>query len=239
MKRGCLILVAFLLVAAAIPAYASGKVWSEVKGDTAIVHHDDAWWNCCPDTVFEIKHHPDTTGIIDIYEYDLDTHPCDCMCYFDFAHTLCGLTPGTYLARVWEVFGDGAPQLAGTTTFTILAYVGSTEYRTHMSECHEAVGEKPASEGNELKLEAPSLSPGETSVNIRYWLPSATDVVLTIYDVTGTRIRTLDLGNQEEGDHLVVWDVRDQSGQAVPRGIYLVRLQVANQARSLKLIVLR
>jgi len=236
MKRYRVLSGVLAILACVVMGYASGRVSSEVKNNVAYVYHDDAWWNCCPDTVFEIKQDGYT---IDIYENDLGTHPCNCMCYFDFTHTLEGLEPGTYLARVWEGW-KGDYDLAGTTSFTILGKVGSFQTATLMSECQEdpGVGEE-SSPARGLELENVSSSPARKSVGIRYHLPVQTEVALDIYDVIGTRVRELNVGAQEAGDHLVVWDIRSDAGQPVPRGIYFVRLKASGESRSLKLIVLR
>jgi len=235
MKRNYLVVVALMLVAAAVPAYAlSGRVWSEVADNVAYVHHDDAWFNCCPEMVFEIRQDGYT---IDIFEQD--TFPqCDCMCYFDFAHTFKGLAPGTYVSSVWEsTYPGGDYFLAGRTTFTILALIGPTDVSTQMSDCHMEPGvTEESSPARGLELENVSSSPAQKSVGIRYHLPAQADVTLEIYDVIGTRVRELSVGSQEQGEHLVIWDTREESGQPIPRGIYFVRLKAAGESRSLKLI---
>jgi hypothetical protein len=240
MKRAFVLVTALIIIAGAVPVYASGRVWSDVKDNVAYIYHDDAWWNCCPDTVFEIVPNQDSSWIIDIYERDLDTHPCNCMCYFNFTHTLRGLAPGTYLARVWEVYGDSDPELAGTTTFSILAKIGFFATGTYMSDCHqEPEGVKVSDDDRGFELENVSSSPAQNPVEIRYHLPAAQNVNLEIYDVTGTRVRTLEVGQQGTGDHIAVWDISDASGRPVPRGIYFVRLEARGEARTLPLIVLR
>jgi len=236
-KKGMVFLAVVVCLVGAIPAYASGRVWSEVADNVAYVHHDDAYFNCCPEMVFEIKQ---DAYIIDIYEQD--TLPqCMCMCYFNFAHTFKGLAPGTYVARVWEsTHPDGDFSLAGKTTFVIPARVGSFSMTTAMSDCHmEPEGVEDSDNNRGLELENVSSSPAQKSVGIRYYLPTETEVLIQIYDVTGTRVRKLNIGSQEQGEHLVIWDTREESGQPIPRGIYFVRLQAAGQARSLSLIVLR
>ena len=213
--------VSAILVCSVITGFAmSGTVWSEVKDNVACVYHSDANWNCCPDTVFVITPHPDTTGIIDIYERDLGTNPCGCMCYFDFSHTLEGLLPGTYTARVWECLGesDEYNTLAGSTAFKIPAKIGSFYTTTDMSQCHDAVWEKPQNEREDIELEASSILPDISSVNIHYYLPGASEVLITIYDVTGTKIWTLDVGNSVQGERHVTWDTRTDSGQRVSQG---------------------
>ncbi len=59
---------------------------------------------------------------------------------------------------------------------------------------------------------------------IRFALPVSAEISLTIYEVTGRRIRRLMEGRQNAGWHTVVWDGRDDHGQAVGSGIYLYTL---------------
>jgi hypothetical protein len=228
--------LAILLFAAA--GYASGTVWSEVRGNIAVVHHDKAYFNCCPEMVFEIKPHADT-NLIDIFEEDLDTHPCDCMCYFEFVHTLSGLEPGTYIARVWEnnKWDTQGFALAGKTVFIIPELQGSYKATSARSECGGYWPGVQEDEPDGLKLT--STSPILSSAQISYTLPYSSSVTICIYSVIGTRVRTLNHGNQEQGEHTVTWDTRDDGGKALPRGIYFVRLSAAGQVRSLPVIVLK
>ncbi len=238
MKKSLVFLGVALLIGASGPLFASGTVWSEVIDNVAFVHHDDAFWNCCPDTVFEIKPHPDTFNIIDIYERDLGTHPCDCMCYFDFSHTLEGLASGTYLARVWECYGetDEYNTLAGTTFFTILAQVGNITTVTAMSDCHDEPGVEESNEG-EIGIE--SLSPVATTAEIHYTFTGPAEVSVEIYNVLGVRVRTIELGYLEAGEHTVLWDTRDDNGQQISRGTYFIRLVAGEEGRSLPVVILR
>lgn len=238
MKKYLIFLGVVLMLSGAVPLLASGRVWSEVADDIAYVHHDDAYFNCCPEMVFEISQDGYT---IDIFEQD--TLPqCLCMCYYNFTHALKDLSPGTYTARVWE---SGSPNddysLAGTTEFTIQAMVEGSKIYTQMSDCHmepEGTSEEPRPSRG-VELENISAKPIQGSVGIRYYLPETSGVIIEIYDVTGVKIRTLQAGYQEAGDHVITWDVRDRHAQPVPAGIYFVRLRTGTQARSLPLVVVR
>ena len=55
-------------------------------------------------------------------------------------------------------------------------------------------------------------------------LPIASDVNVTVYDLLGRRVRDLQNGRMDEGDHVVAWDGRDDAGQALSQGIYFLRL---------------
>ena len=47
----------------------------------------------------------------------------------------------------------------------------------------------------------------------------------SLLDVTGRRVRTLDLGFKERGLHRVRWDGTDEGGRPVAAGVYWLRLE--------------
>lgn len=53
---------------------------------------------------------------------------------------------------------------------------------------------------------------------------SAANVTLKVLDGTGKVVRTLDQGAQSAGDHVVEWDGKDASGNAMAPGSYAVQL---------------
>ncbi len=55
---------------------------------------------------------------------------------------------------------------------------------------------------------------------------AAVPVELTVYDMSGRRIRSLEKSGQFNGPQTVLWDGRDGGGTLVPPGIYLVRLSI-------------
>ncbi|MCG3117956.1 MAG: hypothetical protein ALAOOOJD_00081 [bacterium] len=75
---------------------------------------------------------------------------------------------------------------------------------------------------------------------IRFGLPAASAVRLTIFDMIGRTVQTLvDNKNFAAGYHEVHWNGRDHAGRAVTAGIYIYRLETANFSASRKLILLR
>jgi hypothetical protein len=222
-----------------VSGFASGYVWSEVlSNNTAIVHHDSAYFNCCPDMEFQIEVYGDSF-LVKIYEKDLDTHPCDCMCDFDFAHRLEGLAAGTYAVQVWEdnAFDTQGFQLAGTTQLVIPQKVSSLNLSSIMSECGGFIGVRERRA--ELNVELSSRSIIRSPVEISYILPQATWVELSIYDVTGTKVKVFETGVQEPGEYSLFWDLHNQRGKTVPQGIYFVRLETETGQRSLPIIVVK
>ena len=62
---------------------------------------------------------------------------------------------------------------------------------------------------------------------------------LSVYDQAGKLVRTLASGRQQPGYHTVAWDGRNESGQDVGSGVYLYRLQTAEQTIVKRMVLLR
>lgn len=64
-------------------------------------------------------------------------------------------------------------------------------------------------------------------------------VTLAIYDVRGSRIRTLVEGSFPTGRHSVQWDGRNQRGEQVSSGMYFVQLRAGGTKAMRKMVLLR
>jgi aminopeptidase N len=89
-----------------------------------------------------------------------------------------------------------------------------------------------------LALEAPQPNPFRQRVEIRYYLPHAGPVSLTVHDVAGRRVRTLAGGPEPPGSRTVWWDRRAADGAKVAAGVYYVKLETAEGSRSRRVVVL-
>jgi hypothetical protein len=75
-------------------------------------------------------------------------------------------------------------------------------------------------------LSRPNPSRGATA--IEYSVARAGNVRLVIRDVSGRTVRALDLSVSTPGAHQATWDGLDESGRAVPSGIYFYRAEDAS-----------
>ena len=82
-------------------------------------------------------------------------------------------------------------------------------------------------------------NPFNPATTIRYDLPQASRVRLTIYDVMGRAVRTLVQGEQGAGYQSVTWGGSDDRGQAVSSGVYLYRIQAEGFSETRKMVLLR
>jgi len=83
-----------------------------------------------------------------------------------------------------------------------------------------------ADEPASLWFAAPRPSPASGNTTLRFSVPQASEVQLTVYDLMGREVAELMNGRAAAGMHTMSWDLRDGMGQAVSRGIYFLRLRV-------------
>jgi hypothetical protein len=82
-------------------------------------------------------------------------------------------------------------------------------------------------------------NPFNPSTTINYDLPENSYVRLTIYDITGRRIRTLVNQSQTSGNRTVVWDGRDDFGRTVSGGVYLYSIEAGSFRQTRKMLLLK
>lgn len=84
-----------------------------------------------------------------------------------------------------------------------------------------------------------SPNPFANTTAIRYSLPTHSNVELTIYNEAGQLVKTLVQAKQAAGDHEMVWDGTNQSGNAVSAGVYFYRLKANDNVESRRMVLLR
>lgn len=78
-----------------------------------------------------------------------------------------------------------------------------------------------------------------SSTTIPFHLDQAASITLTIINLAGQIVRTLASGQMTAGDHTTVWDGRNEAGELVPNGVYLIQLQNGNRRQNRKLLMVR
>lgn len=75
-------------------------------------------------------------------------------------------------------------------------------------------------------------NPFSLGTTITYQLAQPAHIVLTIFNLLGQEVRTLFDGTQTTGIHTADWDGTDASGQLLPTGLYVYRLQTGQHIQS-------
>ncbi|MBC8193870.1 MAG: T9SS type A sorting domain-containing protein [Candidatus Marinimicrobia bacterium] len=73
-------------------------------------------------------------------------------------------------------------------------------------------------------------NPFNPSTTISYALPEQSKVNLTVFDILGQELMTLQDAVQQAGHYELQWSGKDQSGNSVSTGVYFARLQVVDPA---------
>ncbi|HMB69814.1 MAG TPA: FlgD immunoglobulin-like domain containing protein, partial [bacterium] len=87
-----------------------------------------------------------------------------------------------------------------------------------------------------LRLDPARPNPARGSTELRFSLPRAGHARVAIYSVDGARVRLLLDGERKAGPHVVAWNGRGETGEPVPAGVYLARLETADGERTVKLV---
>jgi len=82
-------------------------------------------------------------------------------------------------------------------------------------------------------------NPGSGKTEILYQLPTACNVKLTVYDLTGKIVRSLVDRVEDPGCKTVIWNGQDDTGKQVVSGIYFYKFQTDNYTATKKMIILR
>ncbi|MFC1547269.1 T9SS type A sorting domain-containing protein [Candidatus Neomarinimicrobiota bacterium] len=85
-----------------------------------------------------------------------------------------------------------------------------------------------------FRMYLPYPNPFNPSTTIRYELPRAAQVTLTITDLLGREVTTLVEGYTQSGIHEAVWDAG-----SYPSGIYLARLMSPGYTKTIKMVLLK
>jgi probable HAF family extracellular repeat protein len=94
-------------------------------------------------------------------------------------------------------------------------------------------------EPTEYSLQANYPNPFAGSTHISYSIPEAMAVRLTITNMAGQQVRRLVDTWQQPGYHTIEWDSRDDSGKAMPAGIYLYRLETGDFSQTRTMMRIR
>lgn len=94
--------------------------------------------------------------------------------------------------------------------------------------------------GFQLKQNHPNpFNPLLGEMVIPFTLNDPADVQLSIYNVNGQTVYTSDKIRFDDGDQVITWNGKIQSGKDAANGVYLYRLRIGNQNNNKRMLVIR
>ncbi len=143
-------------------------------------------------------------------------------------------------ANVFSFIPNGNPITKATGNEPFRFFSDVKNGNLEISRISTALNESaPFKIPTEFDLQQNYPNPFNPETTIRYQLPEASDVTLTIYNLQGQLVRILVNENKEAGFYQVVWDAKNNTGNGVPSGIYLYRIQAGDFTNVKKLTLLR
>lgn len=137
------------------------------------------------------------------------------------------LNQGIWASYTWRAMGVGV-DLDSKRYF--LWFAASTDPAGAPSDCAvSAVGDvRPGA----FELRGIYPNPFNPSTRLSYWLPADGRVQISIYDVTGRRVRTLLDETVSAGVGSVTWNGADDGGRRVASGTYFFRVESRGTVRT-------
>ncbi len=82
-------------------------------------------------------------------------------------------------------------------------------------------------------------NPVRSDALLRFDIPAAGRVKLSLFDPQGRRVRTLLDGTLKAGRHRIVWDGRNEAGHAAASGLFFARLEWSGKELKRRIVLLR
>jgi hypothetical protein len=90
----------------------------------------------------------------------------------------------------------------------------------------------------EIRFDPPWPNPARGAVHLRLQTPGPADGEIGVYDAAGRRVRLLWKDALEAGPSEFTWDLRNDLGQPVARGVFFVRARIGAVSRVHRVLVL-
>lgn len=90
-----------------------------------------------------------------------------------------------------------------------------------------------------FKMEQNYPNPFNPSTTIKYQIPAASNVRVTVFDITGRQVAELVNDFQQAGHYEVTWNGKSISGAQAASGVYLYTIQAGSYSKTLKMMLVK
>jgi hypothetical protein len=78
--------------------------------------------------------------------------------------------------------------------------------------------------------------PVDDYANISFTLKTASEVEMSIFNIVGAKVATVEYSRYPAGDHTITWNGASDSGKVLETGMYILRMRAGNDVSSLKIL---
>ncbi len=142
---------------------------------------------------------------------------------------------------VWNKAGGlwFASNWNGVKTVEQLLAGGNLQVRATASYVAESFSSEDVVIPTEFKIYQNFPNPFNPTTTVAFDIPEPSDVALTIFDLLGRKVQTLVKAQFEPGSYRQQWDSRDETGSALPSGVYLLRIYAKSTTSDRELIAIK
>lgn len=128
----------------------------------------------------------------------------------------------------------------GTNTYHATAMYGAYESGPTQDFVHIVTStDDPAAPASVTQLKGNWPNPFNPSTTISYSLKESGFTRIDVYNAKGQKVKTLVNESKAAGDHSIVWNGKDDSGQELGSGIYFFRMQSGKYSSTRKMLMLK
>lgn len=234
------LVIALLFVPLIASASGEDSLFVRFRGDTTEIWNSNVTANCASRFSIYVEAMP--SGFL-IIETDTSQEKMTCTCLFDLKVDLANMTPGHYFASVKREFlkryGYWKDTLVhiGRVEFDVTPPANSQFWASGLqSACKPEVSVPGRSESipYRFSLSQNFPNPFNPSTTIKFQLPRASQVNLTVFDIVGRDVSVLVNDRRDAGVHEVRFDASGLSS-----GVYFCRLQAGDFTQTKRLLLLR
>ena len=144
---------------------------------------------------------------------------------------------------IWKTYRT-ADGLAGNTVYAIAVdFDGSIWFATDQGVSHASGVSAAGQQGPPVRMNLFRIrnfpNPFNPSTTIAFELPRGGNVTVRISAVNGACVRSLVGGFFQAGENRILWDGRDDQGNAVQSGVYVARVTAGGASAAHKIILTR
>ncbi len=132
-----------------------------------------------------------------------------------------------------------------TLTYKVVAVYGGEDNAEFESQGtfwsnggNQAVGDKDI-DFMATRIVGAYPNPFNPTTTIKYSIAKDDNVELVVYNIKGQKVRTLVNEKQDQGEHSIVWNGKDDEGHNSASGVYFYRLRSGNHTSTQKLMMIK